>query len=186
MKSISSLLFCCLLAVSMQAQEGKKSDIVVSDAMLKTAEWAGFKYMENLDKAQAGNQKAIKALLEFSGTVDGKEALEHATICLELIPMATDEIMGSTISSVKPKLKSALLERFVLAQSNTKNAELQKPLVESAPLTWKALNGERVVCNSCMHQNGLVPAKPGMRRPDGSTVPATTDSDPLKRKKNDE
>ena len=185
MKSISSLLFACLLAFCVQAQEGKKSDIVVSDALLKTADWAGFKYMENLDKAQAGNQKAIKALLEFSGTVDGKEAIEHATICLDLIPSATDEIMGSTISSVKPKLKSALLERFVLAQSHSKQESLQKPLKESAPLTWKALNGERVICNSCMHQNGLIPAKPGMSRPDGTTVPVQTDSDPLKRKKND-
>lgn|GEM_PF-2441177 len=185
MKSISSLLFCCLLAVSVQAQEGKKSALVVSDAVLKTAEWGGFKYMENLDKAQAGNQTAIKSLLEFSGTVEGAEALEHATTCLDLIPLATDEIMGSTISSVKPKLKTALLERFVLAQGRTKNVELQKPLAESAPLTWKALNGERVVCNSCMHENGLTPAKPGMQRPDPSTVPAATDSDPLKRKKND-
>jgi hypothetical protein len=105
--------------------------------------------------------------LEFSGTVDGTESLQHATTCLELIPLATDEKMGAVISSLKPKLKTILLDRIQLAQGRTKKENLIKPLQEWAPLTWKALHGERVVCNSCMHKDGQM-----MKKPDGVMSPA--------------
>ena len=149
----------------LQAQEGQKNDIEISDGVLKTAEWAAFKYMEKLDLAQSGDQKAIKELFEFSGTVDGVEALQHATTCIELIPFATDEKVGSVISSIKPKLKTVLLDRFQLAQGRTKKENLRKPLQEWAPLTWKALNGEMVVCNSCMHEGGGTSAKAKAEKP---------------------
>lgn len=163
---------------ALNAQEGTKVDIDISSAVLKTAEWAGFKYMENLDLAQSGDQKAIKALFEFSGTVDGTEALQHAVTCIELIPLATDEKVGSVISSLKPKLITVLLDRFQLAQGRTKKEALHKPLQEWAPLTWKALHGERVMCNSCMHEGGLsgAPAKPG-----SAGAQSTESTEPVKK-----
>ena len=139
-------------------------DVSISSGVLKTAEWANFKYMENLDLAQSGDQKGIKAMLEFTGTVDGIEALEHATTCIELILLATDEKVGSVISSLKPKLKTVLLDRFQMAQGLTEKEDLRKPLLAWAPLTWKALNGERVSCGSCMHEGPLPASKPGTQQ----------------------
>lgn len=171
---LAAFTFALLSPVLIHAQQGKKMDIEISSAVLKTAEWANFKYMEKLDLAQSGDQQGIKALLEFSGTVDGTEALQHATTCIELIPLASDEKMGSVISSLKPKLVTALKERFVLAQARTKKEELRKPLQEWAPLTWKALNGEKVVCNSCMHATeGAMMAKPPMAKNGGPVVQPT-------------
>ncbi len=146
------------------AQTGRKMDVSISSGVLKTAEWANFKYMENLDLAQSGDQKGIKAMLEFTGTVDGIEALEHATTCIELILLATDEKVGSVISSLKPKLKTVLLDRFQMAQGLTEKEDLRKPLLAWAPLTWKALNGERVSCGSCMHEGPLPASKPGTQQ----------------------
>ncbi len=172
-----TIAFALFLPVMVKAQQGAKMDIEISSAVLKTAEWAGFKYMETLDLAQSGDSKSIKSLLEFSGTVDGVEALEHATTCLELIPFTNDERMASVISSLKPKLIVVLLDRFQLAQGRSKKEELKKPLQEWAPFCWKALHGERVVCNSCMHENGsgmlskpegLKSNKPGMQSTEGS------------------
>lgn len=158
---VSTLFFPAIL----DAQTAKKTDVETYSAVLKTAEWAGFKYMDNIKLALAGDQKAIKALLEFSGTVDGVESLQHATTCIELIPIAADDKFGSVISSLKPKLKTALLERFQLAQARTKKEELRKPLQEWAPLCWKALNGEIVACNSCIHESGHTSTKPGSQKP---------------------
>lgn len=160
--AIVSILF---FPAVVNAQTAKKTDVETYSAVIKTSEWAGFKYMENINLALAGDQMAIKALLEFSGTVDGAESLQHATTCIELIPFASDDKFGSVISSLKPKLKTVLLERFQLAQGRTKKEELRKPLQEWAPLCWKALNGERVTCNSCMHESGLMKSKPGLQKP---------------------
>lgn len=143
------------------AQSDKKLDIEVSSAVLKTAEWANFKYMENLNLAKSGDKKAIKAFLEFSGTVDGIESLEHATTCIELIPYASDMNIGAVISSLKPKLQKVLLERFVLAQGRTKKEALRKPLQEWAPLCWKALNGEKVYAID----PGQMSPDPSVKRP---------------------
>lgn len=181
MKSfLRAFAFATLLIPTLtQAQEGKKVDIEVSGAVLKTAEWANFKYMENLDKAQGGDQKAIKAFLEFSGAVDGVEALQHATACIELIPYTKDERFGSVVSTLKPKLKAALLSRFQLAQGRTKKTELLRPMQEWAPFTWKALNGENVVCNSCIDENGISPTKasgPAQKAPSMQATEASQDS----------
>ncbi|MBN8677486.1 MAG: hypothetical protein J0M29_04630 [Chitinophagales bacterium] len=178
MKSLFRILFCLLICmpVMVKAQAPKTEEIQVFPAVLKTAEWANFKYMDVLEKAKGGDHKAIRSFLEFSGTVDGTEALQHATTCIELLPFLSDEIVGSIIYSMKPKLKSVLLSRFQLAQGRTKKEALLKPMQEWAPLTWKALNGERVVCTSCMHEGGLAPAKPGFGiKPDasGTAAPAS-------------
>lgn len=155
-----TILSLLVFPLMLRAQVGAKTDIEISNDVLKTAEWAGFKYMEKLDLAQSGDQQAVKALYEFSGTVDGKEALQHATTCIELIPFATDEKVGAVISSLKPKLITILLDRFQLAQGRTQKEELKKPMQEWAPLTWRALHGERIMCNSCMQEGGLMAKKP--------------------------
>ncbi|MDO8366970.1 MAG: hypothetical protein Q7T20_09250 [Saprospiraceae bacterium] len=165
--TVSALLFPFML----NAQTSKKLDIEISSDVLKTAEWAAFKYMENIELAQKGDQKGLKELFEFSGTVDGVEALQHATTCIELIQYATDEKFGAVVSILKPKLKSVLLDRFQLAQARTKKEELRKPFQEWAPLTWKALNGEKVVCNSCMSQGALT--KPAGKKPTPATLEVT-------------
>ncbi len=179
-----TLAFALFSPVFLQAQTEQKKDIEVSSAVLKTAEWAGFKYMENLELAKTGEPKALKAIFDFHGTVDGVESLQHATTCIELIPFATDERVGVVISNLKPKLKKVMLDRFQLALVRTKKEELRKPLQEWAPLTWKALNGEMVVCTTCMHESAdLNPdnrkGKPGATTPGAAQqVPAgATDSE---------
>jgi hypothetical protein len=171
-------IFTLFASNIVRAQEGAKNDLEVSSAVIKTAEWANFKYMETLDLAQAGNQKALKDFFEFSSVVDGTESLQHATTCLELIPLATDEKFGSVISILKPKLKTVLMDRLVLAQGRTKKEPLQKPLKEWAPLTWKALNGEIVKCSSCNKIDGQLMKKPdGTLGPNAKMQPAETTTD---------
>jgi len=165
--TLSALLFPCII----HAQKGKKVEVEVFSDVLKTAEWAAFKYMDNIYLAQSGDQKAIKSLLEFSATVDGVETLQHATTCIELIPLVSDEKFGSIVSILKPKLKTVLLERFPLAQARTKKEALRKPFQEWAPLTWKALNGEKVACSSCMSQGTTT--KPGQKPTPSSGLEVT-------------
>ncbi len=164
---LAATLFALLFPCMVHAQKGKKVQVEIFSDVLKTAEWAAFKYMDNIYLAQSGDQKAIKALLEFSATLDGVETLQHATTCIELIPIIKDDKFGSIVSILKPKLKTALLDRFQLAQARTKKEELRKPFQEWAPLTWKALNGEKVACSSCMSQGTVT--KPGAQKPTPSS-----------------
>lgn len=160
--------------------EAPKNDITVFDSVLKTAEWASFKYVPTLDLAKTGDVKALKSLFEFSGTVDGVEAILHATTCLELIPFATDEMVAPVISSLKPKLQAAMLERLTLAQGRTQKEALRKPLQEWAPLCWRALHGEKIRCTSCAHEGlqmapGANVTKPGMVKPTPAATASPTD-----------
>ncbi|MCC7466351.1 MAG: hypothetical protein IT261_08790 [Saprospiraceae bacterium] len=174
--------FLCLLTFApflAQAQAPKNEEIQVFPSVLKTAEWANFKYMDVLNKAKSGDKKSILDFLEFSSIVDGTEALQHATTCIEIIPFVPDDAYGAVISTLKPKLKTLLLERFTLAQGRTKKEALQKPLMEWAPLTWKALNGELVRCSSCMQEGGLSTSKPGQAKKPNSaeSAPAASGTD---------
>ncbi|MBL7807980.1 MAG: hypothetical protein JNN28_09210 [Saprospiraceae bacterium] len=179
MKSLFRTLVCMLFLspLMVQAQDSKNTDIQVFPGVLKTAEWANFKYMDVLNKAKTGDQLSIRTFLEFSGTVDGTEALQHATTCIELLSVVSDEVYGAIIAAMKPKLRSVLLTRLPLAQGRTKKEALQKPMQEWAPQTWKALNGERVVCNSCRQEGGLAPAKPGFGIKPGAESTAPVESD---------
>lgn len=174
---LSVILTAVFFPASSQAQGEEKNAIEVSSAVLKTAEWANFKYMETLESAKTGDRKAVRSFLDFSSVVDGTESLQHATTCIELISFAGDEIFGTTISNLKPKLKTILLSRFQLAQGRTQKVELQKPLHEWAPLTWKALNGQQVVCGTCMHEGGVRLEKPGTSAPKpGTSEPTAPDN----------
>lgn len=140
---LSALLTLGLFIQSNVAQDAKQSsDVTVFPGVLSTAQWAGFKYNDQLQLAKTGDLKAVVSLLEFSGTVDGVDALNHAVTCLELLPVSTDLVFAAAINKSKPKLKKVLLERLVIAQGRTTNLELRKPLSEWAPLTWDVLNGK--------------------------------------------
>lgn len=114
--------------------------VYVSENVLKTAEWARFKYRDVLKQAINQDADAVRKMLEFSGTVDDGEALEHAVTCLEMIPLATDDVVASVVVALKPAVKKLLLDRFVAAKSLTQKKDLQKPMNEWAPNTWDALN----------------------------------------------
>lgn len=115
--------------------------VYVSKNVLKTAEWAGFKYNDKLKKALAGDQYAIQDMVKFSSLVDGAEGVEHAVTCLELLPLVGDQTFGSSIMLSKPKLKTLVRERLVLAQAKTQKSDLKKPLESWAPITWAILSG---------------------------------------------
>lgn len=138
-----STLFLSLSLSSLSAQnKAANTDIFVSQSVLTTAQWAGFKYNEQLSLARQGDMKAVEELLNFNGTVDGREGLDHAVTCLELIPFSSDLVFAAALNKGKPALKKLLLERLTLAQGRTKTEALRKPLQEWAPLTWAVLNGQ--------------------------------------------
>ena len=132
-------------------QEIKVIDIEVSESVVKVADWAGFKYREVLAAAETGDQTSIKKFLEFSGTVDGVDALKHAVTCLELIPVANDFNFSMACHTLKPALQKTLLERLMLAQSRTKKVDLRDSMTHWASSTWGVLNGGEPVCN-CDHK----------------------------------
>jgi hypothetical protein len=147
--------------------------VAISQEVLLTAEWAKYDYAEKVKKAHAGDVLALKSLFEFNNSVEGKEAILHGVTCLELIPSIPGDQAGAMITGLKPKLKPILLERLQEAQKKTQKEDLKKPITDWAPLVWKALNGERVVCTSCMHLQGdmsMPPQKPG-QKPSATSTP---------------
>ena len=117
--------------------------IFVSDAVQKTAKWAGFDYDGVLARAKTGDYKAILEFLEFHGTLDGMDGINHGTTCLELVAVATDDHFASVCQILKPKLRDVVLERMMQGASRTKNPALNnKSLTETCPMTWAALTGK--------------------------------------------
>lgn len=140
---LAALISLAFSAPSTFAQEAKQSnDVTVFPGVLSVAQWAGFKYMDQLQLAKTGDLKAVSSMLDFSGTVDGVDALNHAVTCLELLPVSTDLVFAAAVNKAKPKLKKVLLDRLQLAQGRTTNEALRKPMSEWAPMTWNVLNGK--------------------------------------------
>lgn len=139
-----ALLILPLVNAGCQNTPGGASggDIEISPAALKTAEWAGFKYKDVLNKAKTGDLEALKQFIDFHSVVDGTDALGHAVTCLELIPVAGDYKFAQAVQASKPKLKELLRDRLTLAQGRTKKTELQQPLEKWAPNVYAALNGK--------------------------------------------
>ncbi len=164
---IALLAFSCA-SQSLFAQAKKKEvDVTVFESVLATAKWANFKYEDQLILAKQGDHKATLKLLEFSGTVDGVEALDHSVTLLELIASGGDITFAAAVNMTKPTLKKVLLDRLQLAQGRTKKVALQKPLAEWAPTTWDVLNGktfdpqvEPGQEKSCMDKMKGAPTKP--------------------------
>lgn len=119
-----------------------QKNVFVSKDVLKTAEWADFKYKDVMKKAVAGDKEAIKAFVDFTRYVEGVQGVEHAVTCLEIIPLTSDATFAFSIFSAPPKLKKVFWDRLLLAQGKTQNPELQKPLESWAPATWAVLNGK--------------------------------------------
>ncbi len=167
--SILAIVIAPLLQVGCQntTTEQKKdlAGVEVFPAVEKTAEWVKFKYRDHMAKASNGNAESIKAMLEFSGTVDGVEALDHAVTCIELIPLAGDPAFADVLMHGKPLMRKALLERFQIAQARTKDEKFRKPMAEWAPATWAVLN-EKPIPTSQDNQKG----------PFGPPAPASPDS----------
>lgn len=130
-----------LLATAVTAQK----NVYISDNVTKTADQIDFKYKDVVKKATSKDQEAVRQLLDFSRIVDGSEAAEHAITCLEIIPMAGDQLVAKVIVKLSPKLKKALLDRFVAAQGQTKQDKLKAPMETWSPYTWKALNNLPIV-----------------------------------------
>lgn len=115
-------------------------EIEVFQNVLKMADFANFKYKDALASAKTGNVMSIYTLLDFNRVVDGVDALNHAVTCLELIPVAGDQVFGTAVELCAPKMKKVLLERLMLAQVRTKKTFLRQSLTNWAPYTWKSLN----------------------------------------------
>lgn len=143
---IAVLAFCATaqiaLAQSTKQPKATEVDVTVFEPVLATAKWANFKYEEHLLDAKKGDYKATLKLLEFSGTVDGVEALNHSVTLLELLKSGGDIPFAAAVNMSKTTLKKVLLDRLQLAQGRTKKLELQKPMAEWAPTTWDVLNGK--------------------------------------------
>lgn len=139
MKNVLINGFVILFLASGFAAFGQEN-VYVSKSVLKTADWAGFKYNEVLKKSMTGDQNALNQFFKFSSVVDGVEGIDHAVTCLELIPLASDQNVSSSLLLANDKLKKLILDRLVLAQSKTKKAELRQAIQSWAPFTWAALN----------------------------------------------
>jgi hypothetical protein len=148
----------------------QNNEVTVAPSLVKFAGQMGFKYQEVLAKAKKGDIESIKQLMEFHGTADGTDGLNHAQTCLELIPSATDIKVALACQNLKPKLKELLLERFALAQGRTKNTDLQKPMKEWAPSTWASINNQPIECESCEASKKM--AKEMVKNADGSVSKA--------------
>ena len=112
-------MLCCIMVCFMfpmvngscqnDAKSVRNNEVTVAPSLVKFATQMGFKYEQTLEKAKKGDLNAIKEMMEFHGTTDGTDALNHAQTCLELIPVATDDRIGLACQNLKPKLKTLLL-----------------------------------------------------------------------------
>jgi len=136
-KALLMNLALLLLAASPLFAQKK---VFVSDNVLQVADQAQFDYKGTLKKATAKDGKAVIDLFEFIRLLEPAEADEHALTCLELIPVATDEVFAKAVKTRTVKMKAALLRRITAAQERTKKEALKKPMEEWAPYSWKALN----------------------------------------------
>ena len=119
-----------------------QGEVYISKSVLKTADWAEFKYKDVLKKSIAGDQNAILQFFKFSNVVDGAEGIDHAVTCLELIPLASDRTVAGSLVLSNAKLKKLVLDRITLAQGKTQKAELRQAIKSWAPATWAILNNE--------------------------------------------
>ena len=140
MKNVfSATLVVILMAPALSALG--QSNVFISNDVLKTADWAGIKYKDEVKRASSGNIKSIEKLFDFHRYVDGVQSLDHAVTLLEIIPQAKDRNVATAVQYLKPKLKKVALDRLTLAQGRTQKEDLRKPLANWAPLTWAVLNG---------------------------------------------
>lgn len=136
-KALLMNLALLLLAASPLFAQKK---VFVSDNVLQIAAQAQFDYKGTVKKASNKDGKALIDLFEFIRLLEADQADEHAITCLELIPLASDEVFAKAVKTRSIKMKAALLRRITAAQERTQKEALKKPMEEWAPYSWKALN----------------------------------------------
>lgn len=170
-KIFFSILTILFLAPSM-VSFGQK--VYVSKSVLKTAEWANFKYKEVLDKSIAGDIQALTSFFKFNSAVDGVEAIDHNITCLELIPLATDDKVATALLATNHRLRKLVMDRLVLAQGKTQKTELKKPLESWAPKTWAIISNKPLPAPqvSTEEMTDKMKAKEAARTPTGVSLKA--------------
>lgn len=139
---IFAILTLGLFSLPAMAQDAKKDqDVTVFESVLATADWANFKYMDELKLAKKGDYDATLKLLKFCGTVDGKAALDHSVTLLELLSGQDVAFASALVIGKNPKLNTVILDRLQLAQGRTTKETLHQPIKDWAPITWDVLHG---------------------------------------------
>lgn len=123
-----------------------KNGIYISEKVLKTADWAGYKYKETLQKAANNDNDAIKSLLLFYGTIDGTERIDHTITCVELAALLGDRRVAEAIVALNnPRLTKVIKDNVNMAMAQTTNPDLQnKPFESRFPLMWLAINDQQL------------------------------------------
>lgn len=191
MKKVLLLNFVLLL---MAASGFSQKKVYLSEDVLKLASQVEVDYKGLVKKSMAKDTIALKDLFEFSRMLDNKAITEHAVTCLELIPLATDDMFARAVRSRSVKMKAFLLRNITEAQGFTQKKALKKPLSEWAPYTWAALNNFQDVPTS---ENTSVPSKGGSleqqavqdaekstapQQPNSATTPTAIDAAPASTK----
>lgn len=163
------LIFLFPNAATLHAQVEQSTEIgkvTVAPSLLKFANLMGFKYLDILERSKKGEINAIVELMEFHGATDGKDAINHALACLEMMPVATDIRCALSYQNMKDVLKKLLLERFEIAQGKTEIEALRRPMKEWAPMSWAALNNLPIDCPTCEFSKKM--AGEYQKNPDGT------------------
>lgn len=124
------------------AQPAPGSDAPITAELTRLSDFMKFDYKGILERCKKGDQEALVAFLDFHRIVEEQSALDHAVICLEMIPIAQDGQVAEACGSLKDKLKEMIRERLVKAQALTQKPELKKNISEWAPRTWAALSNQ--------------------------------------------
>jgi hypothetical protein len=148
MQKIKIVLVVSFLAFLASQCKNVEAEVTVFDNVLESAKQQKIDYAGILEKARKGDEKALKEFLDFSRFADGLVGFDHATTCLELLPVVNDLAVAKACGGMKPSMKKLLLERFALAQTRTKKVNLQSPpFAQQFPYTFATLN-EAVVNDS--------------------------------------
>jgi hypothetical protein len=150
------------------------SDAPITDELLRLSEFAKMDYKATLSNCKKGDKTALLEFFDFHRIVEEKSAVEHSLVCLDMIAASNDAVVSDVCSSLKPKLKTLVVERLTAAQPKSAKPALQKPMSEWAPKTWAALNNlpipdpAREAAEAAARANG----KPGAQSADQMGQPA--------------
>jgi len=143
-------------------------DAPITPELLRLSEFVKMDYAATLSKCKKGYKTALLEFFDFHRIVEEKSAVEHSLVCLDMIAASDDADVSEVCSSLKPKLKTLVLERLVAAQPKAAKPALQKPMSEWAPKTWAALNNLPIPdpAREAAEAEARVHGKPGARSAD--------------------
>lgn len=116
------------------------SDAPITPDLIRLSEFIKMDYKATLANCKKGDKTALLEFFDFHRIVEEKSAVEHSLVCLDMIAASDDGVVAEVCSSLKPKLKTLVLERLTAAQPKSSKPALQKNMSEWAPKTWAALN----------------------------------------------